>query len=529
MISRFTVFALLCCLALVGTVGAEPPSNSIAIEFMREKGYTRSELTSTQILEIEGVTKSERLSRSGVELYQVNRHIPGLTDLMPDPSSIPGFSGDEETGVAEYFEVVSMKVDGETRHFSRAVPPEEIARRKVAAGGMTPGEMADFMETYSGALLLVGGVMREEMPFLEAFGGFEWHSEDDAPDGAPTTVPNFSAGQVIRGVCGAWGRGESSIGLSAAFENRPYDPAEEDSVMVDVDPVLSRLDNSWLSPDPLTFLTGPACVLQFGAEVLRATDLTEEQKKAVIEQALEETNNRIQLAGRETVDGRPTYRLEMSDLGVSQTMEDGAQIDFNNAALWIDEEYFVRRKMRMEGVMHAEGESREFFLESLDQDYRNVPNSQLYEPHRTVMRTGGMITPEQQREMQKTMAELEKYDREMAKMPAAQRAMVERMMGDKIEQARSLATGGAVEFKLLTTSIVTNPDFSGAPSLLDLTDIVREIQRDLTTLGYNPGPINGQMNPQTASAIEGFEADQGMPITGEATPEIAEILRVAIQ
>lgn len=35
-------------------------------------------------------------------------------------------------------------------------------------------------------------------------------------------------------------------------------------------------------------------------------------------------------------------------------------------------------------------------------------------------------------------------------------------MGDKIEQWRSLANGGVVEFEIITTSIVINPDFSAS-------------------------------------------------------------------
>lgn len=513
-----TILACLSCIAVAGTVGAEPPRENIATEMMREKGYTPTDLTSSQILEIEGVTKSERLGRSGVEMYEVNRIIPGLTDMMPDPNSIPGFG--DGTGVAEYFEVVSEEVDGETMRFARGVPPEEIGRRKVAAGGITPDEMAAGLDVYSDALIGIGAVFRQEVPLLGVIGGYRsYYDRDQAGyDDAPMLITDAREARIRTSVCAVWGGGGPS----------PFAPPEYTPEEAGAD-TSQALDHTWLSPDPLTFLTGPACALRFGAAVLRATDLTDEQKKAAIKQAWEATNDRIQLAGREEVDGRPTYHLQMNDLGVSQTAEDGAQYDFERAALWIDEEYFVRRKMRIEGQMHAEGQSRDFFMEIVDQDYRNVPDSHLYEPYRTVMRTGGAITPEQQREMQEAMAQLEDYDRQMAKMPAAQRAMVERMMGDKIKQARSLATGGAVEVEMLTTSIVINPDFSGAPSLLDDgPDLVRSIQQGLTTLGYDPGPVTGQMNQLTAVAIVRFESDRGMDVTGQATPTVAAALRAAL-
>lgn len=491
---RLTAFVFLCCIPVAGAFGEFPPAVNIAFETMAGKGYSPTALTSSQILEIEGVTKSERLERSGVELYEVNRQIPGMTDMMmPGPGSTSGFG--DRTGVAEYFEVVSMDVDGETMRFARVVPTEEIERRKL---GAMRREFADGLDAHSDSLIDIGEVLSDRSPVLGLLGSIGL---------APDTL-SVGQAELTQDACAAMGRGQ-----------RTQQGGEIRAV---------GAEDSWLSPDPLTFLTGPACMSRYTAAVLRARDLTEEQKKDEITRAREEAARRIELASREEVDGRPTYKLEMNDLNVSQTMEDGTQIDFHNAAVWIDEEFFVRRKMRMEGVMHAEGESREFFLESLDQDYRNVPGSQLYEPYRTVMRTGGMITPEQQREMQTALAELEDYERQLASMPASQRAMVERMMGDKIDQARSLATGGAVEFVMLTTSIVINPDFGAAPSLLDGgPDLVRNIQQGLTSLGYDPGPVTGEMNQQTAVAIVRFESDQGMEVTGQATPAVAAAIRSA--
>jgi hypothetical protein len=524
MSQRLTVFAFLCCIPAAGALGLDaPPAVNIASEVMAEKGYSSTDLTSSQILEIEGVTKSERLSRSGVELYEVNREIPGLTDMMPDPNSIPGFG--DGTGVAEYFEVVSMDVDGETMRYARGVPPEEIGRRRVAAGGITPEEFAEGLEAYSDALIGVGGAIREEIPLFSLFGGdltfggvaAERHSRVDIDD-VPITQHDVLTARSATHVCARWGRGEE--------REQSSDP--DDYVMPTDIYVSTFVGNSWLSPDPLTFLTGPACMLRFTAAVLRATDLTDEQKRAAIAQAREATNDRMQLAGREEVDGRPTHHLQMNDLGLSQTGEDGAQYEFERASVWIDQEYFVRRKMRLEGQMHAEGQSLDFFMEIVDEDYRNVPNSHLYEPYRTVMRVGGVTTPEQEREMQAALAQLEDYEQQMASMPASQRAMVERMMGDKIEQARSLASGGAVEIVMLTTSIVLDPDFGAAPSLLDDgPELVRTIQQGLTTLGYDPGPVTGQMNQQTAVAIVRFESDQGMAVTGEATPALAAAIRTA--
>lgn len=44
---------------------------------------------------------------------------------------------------------------------------------------------------------------------------------------------------------------------------------------------------------------------------------------------------------------------------------------------------------------------------------------------------------------------------------------------------------------------------------------VKEVQRELTARGYDPGPIDGYMGTKTSEAIKGFQADNGFGVTGE--------------
>jgi peptidoglycan hydrolase-like protein with peptidoglycan-binding domain len=117
-------------------------------------------------------------------------------------------------------------------------------------------------------------------------------------------------------------------------------------------------------------------------------------------------------------------------------------------------------------------------------------------------------------------------------MPASQRAMMERMMGSQIEQMRSLVRGGAVEFEVVTTSIVVNPDLSAqSPTSIAIdgeSRLIRIIQEHLTTLGYDPGNINGELTRATVVAITRFEAAQGIEVTGRPTPQLAGILAAAV-
>ena len=57
--------------------------------------------------------------------------------------------------------------------------------------------------------------------------------------------------------------------------------------------------------------------------------------------------------------------------------------------------------------------------------------------------------------------------------------------------------------------------------------LVQMAQQELTTLGYKPGEANGEMTTQTAIAISKFQAEQGMDVTGEVSPQLIGALRAA--
>jgi len=55
-----------------------------------------------------------------------------------------------------------------------------------------------------------------------------------------------------------------------------------------------------------------------------------------------------------------------------------------------------------------------------------------------------------------------------------------------------------------------------------LTEI---IQKDLTTLGYEPGNTKGEMTTATAIAISKFQAENSLEITGEPSPQLAGVIK----
>jgi peptidoglycan hydrolase-like protein with peptidoglycan-binding domain len=75
----------------------------------------------------------------------------------------------------------------------------------------------------------------------------------------------------------------------------------------------------------------------------------------------------------------------------------------------------------------------------------------------------------------------------------------------------------------------TPPAVSGTPERevqTQRTPFVREAQRALRDLGYNPGPIDGTFGPQTRSAVEKYQLAEKLSVTGHLDAETLERLDV---
>lgn len=56
------------------------------------------------------------------------------------------------------------------------------------------------------------------------------------------------------------------------------------------------------------------------------------------------------------------------------------------------------------------------------------------------------------------------------------------------------------------------------------TDLVRKIQTELNSRGLNVGQVTGQMNPGTVAALEAFQSQQGLEVTGKINHETLRAL-----
>jgi len=150
------------------------------------------------------------------------------------------------------------------------------------------------------------------------------------------------------------------------------------------------------------------------------------------------------LVGKENVDGRDAFHLRADGLKRTQ-VTDGGEFTINSISVWIDAEEYVTLRMQMDGTAKNGNETRKIRIEKLDEDYRAVADSNMYEPFRQVMRIGGIMSAKDQKEMQKAQKEFAKFEKEMQQMPEAQRNMIMKQMGPQMEMMKKMASGGGFE------------------------------------------------------------------------------------
>lgn len=74
----------------------------------------------------------------------------------------------------------------------------------------------------------------------------------------------------------------------------------------------------------------------------------------------------------------------------------------------------------------------------------------------------------------------------------------------------------------LLACLIVSVTLSATANADKLTEI---IQQDLTALGYDPGNVSGEMTTETIVAISRFQAENDMTVTGEASPQLAGIIK----
>lgn len=67
-----------------------------------------------------------------------------------------------------------------------------------------------------------------------------------------------------------------------------------------------------------------------------------------------------------------------------------------------------------------------------------------------------------------------------------------------------------------------------ASAIANDPELVKMAQKELIALGYEPGNIQGEMDTQTTVAVSKFQAEHGMDVTGEVTPQLVGAIKAAL-
>ena len=94
-------------------------------------------------------------------------------------------------------------------------------------------------------------------------------------------------------------------------------------------------------------------------------------------------------------------------------------------------------------------------------------------------------------------------------------------------QPRTSAAEPPVHEQRLSTSATPTPNApnAGAESTRDR---IANLQRALRRLGYDPGPVDGIPGARTRAAIRAFQADAGLPVTGQISEGLESAVLAAI-
>ncbi len=102
---------------------------------------------------------------------------------------------------------------------------------------------------------------------------------------------------------------------------------------------------------------------------------------------------------------------------------------------------------------------------------------------------------------------------------------------EQYQQSLSIPVTGEVSPELIdhiryTRQISQAAEFTGSiakvvePEKVNEQESIETVQMSLSSMGYEPGPINGKLNEETQSAILKFAMDRNLPMDTTITPEL---------
>lgn len=96
---------------------------------------------------------------------------------------------------------------------------------------------------------------------------------------------------------------------------------------------------------------------------------------------------------------------------------------------------------------------------------------------------------------------------------------------------RSVLLAATAATLILPAAVLAAPVMPAAPQAESLvtrvaySPVVYSIQQELSAKGYNPGPIDGAYGSRTGAAIQAYQRDQGLAVTGQPSQSLLDHLR----
>jgi peptidoglycan hydrolase-like protein with peptidoglycan-binding domain len=118
---------------------------------------------------------------------------------------------------------------------------------------------------------------------------------------------------------------------------------------------------------------------------------------------------------------------------------------------------------------------------------------------------------------------MQQLNEAMQQMTPEQRQMMEQFgLGGMMQQAPAA--------NLATQSADATSATSAMPSSEELysDDLTQMVQNHLDALGYDTGNTSGEMSLETTIAISQFQAEKGLDVTGEVSPQLAGMLSAEV-
>ena len=146
---------------------------------------------------------------------------------------------------------------------------------------------------------------------------------------------------------------------------------------------------AWNTMDPSVMMEGNAQFLEGAAAAQRELEKFDPaiaMQDSVIYTAAFRRN--ASLVGRTVVDGRRVWHLQATGLNRSQ-QSDGNVFKVDTVDLFLDVKQNVPVRTKLQGVLESGGQNEPMTVETIRSDYRNVPNSRMYEPYGQMVKVTG--------------------------------------------------------------------------------------------------------------------------------------------